>query len=468
MHGVQTMTSDHRDKKAPDVTQFCDQLKFNRFHALLIFLGMVTLIFDGYYSQIISYILPDIIKDWHLSAVEAGSLASYGLVGLMIGTAGLGMLADRIGRKIPLLIGLFLFSFFGGALYWAPDFKSFCILRFVSGLGIGGVLTLTITLATEFAPSRIRARMVATMFAGFMIGPAFAGYLSMILVPMYGWRIVLLFAYVPLLFLPVLYFFMPESIRFLARRGRFEEAIKVLRRIERAAGADPAQWTKESFVISAGESASIKQLFASRLAVMTLLIWLVYFCNLLVIYGLTTWLPTLLVAAGISLVRSYGYTSLSHIGGAVGTVVIGVVMDRFGRKPGLIVSYLFAAITLWLFGRLTGNPMGLYIVGAAAGFFVNGAQSAHHAVTGEIYPTFVRSTGVGWALTMGRFGAVCGPLLGGFLQSKGFSFEQYFTTFAVPCLLCAILVCFYRVNVKGETLEVVEKRLSAAVQQPIK
>ena len=105
---------------------------------------------------------------------------------------------------------------------------------------------------------------------------------------------------------------------------------------------------------------------------------------------------------------------------------------------------------------------------AAAGFFVNGVQSAQHTVTGEIYPTFVRSTGVGWALTMGRFGAVCGPLLGGFLQSKGFSFEQYFNTFAVPCLLCAILVCFYRVNVKGETLEVVEKRLSAAVKQPIK
>jgi MFS family permease len=302
--------------------------------------------------------------------------------------------------------------------------------------------------------------MVATMFAGFMIGPAIAGFLSMLLVPMLGWRIVFLLAYIPLLFLPALHFFMPESIRFLAQKGRFDEAITILRRIENAAGVLPTQWTKASFVISSNPGGtSIRQLFASKLAVMTLLVWMVYFCNLLVIYGLTTWLPTLLVAAGISTVKSYGYTSLNHIGGAVGAVVIGFVMDRFGRKPGLVFSYALAAITVWLFGLFTGSPAGLYVLGTAAGFFVNGAQSAQHAVVGETYPTFVRSTGVGWALTIGRFGAVCGPLLGGFLQLKGFNFSQYFTVFSIPCILCAVFVCFYRVNVKGEALEIVEAKI---------
>ncbi len=448
--------------KAPDATKFCNEVQFNRFHALLLILGILTLIFDGYDSQIISYIMPEIIKEWRLSPIEAGSIVSYGLMGLMIGTAGLGMLADRIGRKTPLMLGLFLFSFFCGALYWASDYRTFCILRFFSGLGIGGALTLTITLATEFAPARIRASMVATMLAGFMIGPALAGYISMIFVPMYGWRVVLLFAYLPLLFLPILYFFMPESIRFLAQKGRFDEAIKVLRRIERAADKPPVHWTKESFVLPVIESAGIKQLFATKLAVMTLLIWLVYFFNLLVIYGLTTWLPTLLVGAGISLIKSYGYTALNHIGGAVGTVVVGIMMDRFGRKSALVSAYICSAITLYMFGHLLHSPVGLYVVGAATGFFIIGAQSAQHAVTAEIYPTFVRSTGVGWALTMGRFGAICGPLLGGFLQSEGFPFEQYFAVFAVPCLLCAILVYFYRVNVKGEALEIVEEELAAA------
>jgi len=447
------------DQGTPDVTKFCDALELNGFHGLLLLLGMLTLIFDGYDSQIIAYVMPNIIKEWHLTPLQAGSIASYGLVGLMIGTSGLGMLADRIGRKIPLLLGLFLFSFFGGALYWTHDFKLFCILRFCSGLGIGGVLTLTITVATEFAPAKIRASLVAIMFAGFMVGAALAGVVSMIFVPNYGWRIVLLFAYLPLAFLPVLYLFLPESIRFLAQKGRFDDAIRVLRKIEKSAGVAPQQWTKASFALSFAGSAGLKQLFTPRLAVMTLLVWLVYFFNLLVIYGVTTWLPTLLVASGIPASRSYIYTSLNHIGGAAGTIAIGFLMDRFGRKPSLVYSYLLAGLTVSLFGVISASPVGLSMLIATAGFFVNGAQSAQHAVVGEIYPTFVRSTGVGWALTMGRFGAVCGPLLGGWIQSKNYSFNHYFLLFAVPCVLCALVVCFYRVNVKGEALETVEMKI---------
>ena len=141
------------------------------------------------------------------------------------------MLADRIGRNNPLMIGLFIFSFFSGGLYWAPNYETFCVLRFLAGLGIGGALTLTITLTSEFAPAKIRARMVATMFTGFMIGPAIAGMISIIFIPAYGWRIVLFFALIPLLFIPVLYFFMPESVRFLAEKGRYDKAIKESRRM---------------------------------------------------------------------------------------------------------------------------------------------------------------------------------------------------------------------------------------------
>jgi MFS family permease len=177
----------------------------------------------------------------------------------------------------------------------------------------------------------------------------------------------------------------------------------------------------------------------------------------------TYWLPTLLVASGIPLIKSYAYTSLNHLGGAVGSVIIGIVMDKFGRKTGLVYGYVLAAITVWLLGLLTGSPVALYLVIAAAGFFVTGSQSAQHAVAGEIYPTFARSTGVGWALTIGRFGAVCGPLLGGMLQAKGYSFSQYFAIHAVPCLLCAVIVLFYRINVKGDALETVEVKLAGAL-----
>ena len=447
-------------KDTPNVTRFCDELRFNRFHASLLILGLLTLIFDGYDTQILSYAMPHIMRKWHLTPIQAGSIMSYGLVGLMIGSTGLGILADKIGRKIPLIIGLFIFSFFSGGLYWAPNYETFCVLRFLAGLGIGGALTLTITLTSEFAPAKIRARMVATMFTGFMIGPAIAGMISIIFIPAYGWRIVLFFALIPLLFIPVLYFFMPESVRFLADKGKYDRAIKELRKMERASKTKPREWTKESFSLPVVHTGGgLKQLFTTKLAVMTILIWFVYFLNLLCIYGLTSWLPTLLVKSGISMVRSYGYTLLNHVGGAIGAIVIGTLMDRIGRKSALGVSYIFAGITVWAFGLLTANPTALYMVGALTGFFVIGNQGAQHAVTGEIYPTHVRSTGVGWALTMGRFGAVCGPLVGGLLQSMGFSFSQYFAIFSIPCFLCAIFVFLYRINVKGEALETVEMKL---------
>ncbi len=445
----------------PHVTEFCDQLKLNRFHWTLIVLGVLALVFDGYDAQILAYVMPDVIREWHLSPVAAGSVVSYGLVGLMIGTAGLGMLADRIGRKIPLILGLLTFSVFSGGLFWVHSFRTFCILRFLAGLGMGGALTLNITLASEFAPAKMRARMVAIMFTGFMIGPALAGVISMLFIPSYGWRIVLFFALLPLLFIPFLYYLLPESVRFLAQKGRYDKAIAVLRRMEKAARVEPAAWTEESFVLPEVEKkAKVSQLFSSKLAVMTILIWFVYFFNLLAIYGLTTWLPTLLSKSGISLVKSYGYTVIDHLGGFLGVIFLGMILDRFGRKWGLVSAYALAAVVSWLFGHAMGSPLALYLLSMATGFFVIGAQGAQHAVTGEIYPTFVRSTGVGWALTMGRFGAVCGPLLGGLLQSAGFSFSQFFALLSIPPLLCAILVLFYRVNVRGEALEVVEAKLT--------
>ena len=443
-----------------NVTKFCDDLRFNRFHWNLLVLGVLALVFDGYDSQILAYVMPNVIREWHLTPVAAGSVVSYGLAGLMIGTAGLGMLADRIGRKLPLIIGLCMFSVFNGGLFWVHDFRTFCVLRFLAGMGMGGALTLNITLASEFAPARVRARMVATMFTGFMIGPALAGIISIIFIPTYGWRIVLFFALLPLIFIPFLYWFLPESVRFLAQKGRYDKAIAVLRKMEKAAHVEPKPWTAESFALPAVErKASVGQLFTSKLAVMTILIWFVYFFNLLAIYILTTWLPTLLSKAGISMVKSYGYTVMDHIGGFLGAIFLGMILDRFGRKWGLVSAYVLGAVVTWLLGESTGSPTALYLCNLLTGFFIIGGQGAQHAVAGEIYPTFMRSTGVGWALTIGRLGAVCGPLIGGLLQSAGFSFSQFFAVLSIPPLLCAALVLFYRVNVKGEALEEVESKM---------
>ena len=433
----------------PNVTEFCDGLKLNRFHWSLLILGTLSLLFDGYDGQLLAYVMPYMLKEWHLTPVVGGWVQTCGLVGLMIGTAGMGMLADLIGRKIPLILCLAIFSVFNGGLYWVHDFNTFCLLRFLAGVGMGGVLVLTITIASEFAPAKIRARMVGIMFVGFAMGPVTVGLCSMLFIPLYGWRIVLFFALLPVLLIPFLWALLPESVRFLVQKGRYDKAVKVLRRMEKAAHVAPIEWTEENLTLPVERKASVRQLFTPKLAVMTILIWLTYFLALFNGYILTTWMPTLLTKTGLSLYKSYSYTVVSNAGAALGAVFMGFLLDRLGRKAGLIVGCLGAALVAWLFSLAAGTPWALYLLAAGVGVFFSGSNSALHAITAEVYPTSVRSTGVGWALTTGRCGAVFGPVFGGLILLLGYSFQQVFGLIAVPPLICAVLVLFYRINVKG-------------------
>lgn len=450
---------------APSATQFCDDMRVNRFHWAIIVLGLSGLTFGGYTLHVLSYVMPGIIKEWNLSHVAAGTVVSWGLIGNGLGTVGLGMLADRVGRKWVFILALAIYSVFTGVMGWVHSFGVFSALRFLAGIGIGGATILNITIASEFAPSRVRGRMVSAMFTGLMIGPVICGLVSMAIIPTYGWRVILMLNLVPLILVPFLIIFLPESVRFLVEKGRYEKAIKILRRMERAAHVEPKEWSKESFILpTVQKKVSVKRLFTSKLAFMTILIWLAYILNHVSLYGVTTWLPTLLTHTGISLVKSYGYTVMDHVGAFFGTLFLGVVLDRFGRKGSLIIAYAAAAVVTWLFGIASGSPVALYVLSACTGFFIIGSLSAQHTVTAEIYPTFVRSTGIGWAIGIGTFGSVCGPLVGGLLQSSGFTFSQYFALLAIFPLLCAVTVAFYRINVKGESLETVEEEMIGAGQ----
>lgn len=445
------------------VNTWFDQLKFNRFHVLVLLLTGLTLIFDGYDSQIIAYIMPKVLGEWNLTPVAAGSLASYGFLGLMVGAAGFGMLSDRIGRKKTLMLCIGFFSIFSGLTFFAPSFKVFVVLRFLAGLGMGGAMPICITLVSEFAPAKIRAKAVTAMFGGFTLGWAVAGFMAMLIIPSFGWRPLLLLGLLPILFIPVIALYLPESVRFLAGQNRFEEAISNMRKIEKMAGVTPRNWAPEDFSGAAApaveEKGNFKGLFGKGLLGMTLLVWGTYFFNLLVIYGLSSWLPSLLVKSGFSLVKSYSYGIVQSIGATVGGFILGWVMDKFGRKAGLSLFYILGGFTLLVFGFATSN-IALLLAGFGTGIFIIGTQIAQHVITGEIYPTHARSTGVGWALTIGRLGSIVGPLLGGVLQMGNFSFGQYFIVFAIPCFLCGFLVLLYKVNVKGEGLEIINEKIA--------
>jgi AAHS family benzoate transporter-like MFS transporter len=441
-------------KQQKDVFEWFDGMALNRFHAVLFTLCTLTLILLGYNSQIVAYIIPLVLKEWRLTSVEAGAIASYTFLGLLIGAAGFGMISDRLGRKRTLMVTLSLCTVFSGGAYFAPNFLSLCVLRFLAGLGIGGSIPLVITLITEYAPPRIRARVLSLVFAGFPLGWALAAVFSMLLIPHFGWRIVLLAGGIlTLLLLPPLWFFLPESVRFFAEKMRFAEAVGQIKRIEQVARLDHASWNPQHFSgFSKQRQSHFRELFRPAFKTMTILLWVTYVFTMIALYGMVTWLPQLLVTAGFSVVRSYSYGLVQAVGSLFGGFVIGFLLDHFGRKPGLLLLYLFSSLSIVAFS-IVNSEAALYIAGFATGIFILSAPNALHVVAGETYPTHIRSTGVGCGQAASRLGSILGPLIGGMLQMAGLTFAQFFVVFSLPCFVCMGLICFFKVSVKGSSLK---------------
>ena len=444
---------------ATSAYDWLDGLKFNRFHRRLLILCSLVCIFAGYNSQIIAYIVPSALREWRLTPVKAGTMISYGFLGLMVGAAGFGLVSDRIGRKKSIMSVVAVFSVFNSAAYFAPNFEVFCLLRFLAGVGIGGAVPLTITLLSEFAPAGVRARILTASGGSFTIGWALAGLVAIGVIPQFGWRMVLPIGILPIFLLPALRVYLPESVRFLIVKKRHADAIREVQRIEKLAGIEPRAWGPEAFTqVGPLSNAGFRDLFRPGLKVMTVLVWGTYLFSMLALYGLSTWLPALLASSGFSLVKSYSFGIVQSLGAFVGGYLLGCLMDAVGRKPGLCLSFFLGGLSLFLFSAVTSDLV-LYIAGAASGIFLVSIPAALHVVAGEIYPTRIRSSGLGSAYAIGRVGSITGPILGGIVQMAGLSFGQFFLVFSVPSFLCVILVALFPVGVKREGLEEVTAKL---------
>ena len=429
-------TTERPASRVINVSEYIDQHPIGAFQIRVLLICAAVLFIDGFDTQAIGYVAPALVAEWKLSRAALGPVFSAGLFGLMIGALIFGTLADRIGRKRIIVLSTAAFGIGTLATIFVQDAAWLIALRFMTGLGLGGAMPNATALTSEFSPHRRRATMVMAMFVGFSIGAALGGLLAAALIPAFGWRSVFLVGgLAPLPLVPVLLRALPESVRYLALvGGRDREVAGLLQRVA-------------PFMNSAGDvrfivheprlpGLPVAHLFAEGRAVMTLLLWVVFFVSLLDLYLLSNWLPTVLNDLGVSISAAAAIGALFQVGGVVGTFALGRFIDRFSFRA-LAFTYLCAAIAVAAIG-LSSHSRGLVSLAIfAAGFCIVGAQIASNALTATHYPTAIRSTGVGWALGIGRIGSIVGPLIGGAMLVHQMGVQSLFTVAAIPALVAA-------------------------------
>lgn len=448
-----------------NINTLIDEAKFTPFHWGVLIWCLLIIIFDGYDLVIYGVALPLLMQEWSLSAVQAGMLASTALFGMMFGAMSFGTLSDKLGRKKTIMICVAIFSGFTFIGAFATSPVEFGILRFLAGLGIGGVMPNVVALMTEYAPKRIRSTLVALMFSGYAIGGMTSALLGAWLVPQFGWQIMFYIAGVPLLALPLIWKFLPESLMYLTVRNQTVEARNIIKKIS------PAQDVTENsqFVLNEvkkGDEAPLKALFQKGRTFSTFMFWIAFFMCLLMVYALGSWLPKLMIQAGYSLGASMIFLFALNIGGMIGAIGGGYLADRFHIKKVLTIMFLCGAASLILLGYNSPQFV-LYSLIAVAGAATIGSQILLYTFVAQYYPSTVRSTGMGWASGIGRIGAIVGPVLTGALLTMNLPHQMNFFTIAIPGLIAALAIFLVnlKMSVEGQALATPDIRTDSLAEK---
>lgn len=388
---------------------------------------------------LVSFILAALAVQWSLSPGQLSAIASIGFVGMAVGASLGGLLADRIGRRQVFALTLLVYGVATGASALVTGVGLLLVLRFLVGLGLGAELPVASTLVSEYAPARIRGRVVVALEAFWALGWLLAALIGYLVVPSTasGWRWAFALGMVPAAYAIVIRWGLPESVRFLERQGRGIEAEEAVRRFERSAGVQVPSLPSPKVVTRASEpvTQSWTQLWAPVHRRRTLALWVTWFGVNFSYYGAFIWLPTLLVSDGFTLVKSFEYTLIITLAQLPGYAVSAILIERWGRRPTLATFLAGSALSATAFGLADSVPT-ILAAGMALSFFNLGAWGALYAVTPEIYPTDLRATGAGSAAAFGRLASIAAPLLVPLLrQTSGTT--GLFVVFAVSFAVAA-------------------------------
>jgi MFS transporter, AAHS family, 4-hydroxybenzoate transporter len=403
-----------------------------------------VLFVDGFDIQGITYVAPAISQAWALPRGAFGPTFSAGLVGMTLGGLLLAPLADRIGRRRVIIASCIAFGLFTTATTLMHSLGTLLVLRFFTGLGLGSALPNAIGLASEYAPHNRRGSVVMFVSSGVSLGSIAAGLIAARLISTIGWQAVFAVGGVlPLLLAAVLWRWLPESIRFAALLpSRHDDAKRLLREI---APQLPPDHEIELESVAPDSTASVRDLFRNKLGRSTALIWIAFFTSLLNLFLAVNWLPTSLHASGFTVTQAAMITSMYHVGGVVGTFGCGLLMDRFGAHRILIFAFILAGVGFYTFAMTPVLPQWTTtLLLMATGFGVIATQVGMLTLASMVYPVQIRSTGLGWALGIGRVGSIIGPAVGGVMLTTGFDARHLYLFCIVPALIGAIAIALLR------------------------
>jgi AAHS family 4-hydroxybenzoate transporter-like MFS transporter len=440
--------------KLVDITRVLDDQKIGPFQITLLILSFIVMMIDGYDIGAAAFAGPSLIREWGLHGPELGVLFSATLISGLIGSPLLGYLSDHYGRKRIIVYAAFYFGVLTTCAVLATSVQSLTLLRFFAGIGIAGMLPVVVALNNEFAPRGFRATMVVIMFTGVTFGGGLPGIVAANFIPTFGWHILFWVGGIGAIVISLLLALtLPESVKYLALKPeRRADLVKTLTAIQ----PDLVITPDTRFVISGEENQpkfKMSALFAGRLALLTPLFWVSNAICLMVFYFINQWMPTLLATDGIPVAHAAIATTLFQFGGTLAGLVTMRLLDKYGFIP---VPVLFAlAIPVVALIGLRGFSEGVVItLVAAAGFCLLGLQFGNIASEANVYPTYIRTWGVGSCFAAGRVGSAVGPLAGGYLFANHVPLQETLFIAAVPLFIglvvSIVIVPLYRKQLEFE------------------
>jgi MFS transporter, AAHS family, 4-hydroxybenzoate transporter len=428
-----------------DVSEFLSERSVSRFQIRVVVFCSLAIMFDSFDAQSLAFVAPSLSKEWGLAPGALGPVFGAALFGMMVGALAFGALADHFGRKWLVFVGIVVFGLGSIAVTFASDLNELLVVRFLTGLGLGGVLPTAISLTGEYVSKKRRALTIMLMFALAAFGVAMGALVSSMLIPTHGWRSVLwLGGLAPLALAVAVIVGLPESLSFLvAKRADSAKVRAILSKIDPTVQL-PADVTfaleEEHGSGIHGNGVLVFHLFRNGRAWVTSLLWVVFFMSLLEFYFMQLWLPTLIHEAGLGVEAAVAVSSVLQVGGAFGMIVLGLGVDRIGFYKVLVPTYLLACLVIVAVGWAGASLILLVPAVFLTGACVIGGQVGINALAANFYPTFIRSTGVGWALGIGRIGSIVGPVVGGMMLALHWSAQALLYASAIPPLCSAIML----------------------------